>query len=133
MKIYCVWHRHLMKGGEFDDKIIGYYTSYERACLARTCQRFSRGFCDAPDDFHITIIEADPGPELYILYYNDLDIPYEEVQVILGYYGTLEEANRCRDRYRERRPFCDHVDGLICDDILLDRDMWSEGFTTEWA
>lgn len=51
--VYCMWHVHVMAGGDEDAKFIGVYRSEDDARAAVERLRDQPGFRHFPDGFHI--------------------------------------------------------------------------------
>jgi hypothetical protein len=53
MNVFLLWHVHELPGDEEDEKLIGVYSSLERAEQAQQRAATQRGFRDAPTGFCI--------------------------------------------------------------------------------
>jgi hypothetical protein len=58
MTVYLLWHVHDL-GDEFDEKLLGLYSSQASAEAARERTQSLPGFRDHPDGFHISEYELD--------------------------------------------------------------------------
>jgi hypothetical protein len=58
-KIYLLWHVHKLNELDDDEKLIGAYSSEEKAEEAKLRAMKKPGFQDAPDGFEISPYEVD--------------------------------------------------------------------------
>ena len=59
MNVFVLWHTHEMASGEQDSKVIGLYSSRERAEAAQARADQLPGFRDAPAGFVIDAYQVD--------------------------------------------------------------------------
>ena len=53
MEVFLLWHVHELEGGDDDEKLIGVYSTHEKAEQARLRALARPGFCDSPEGFQI--------------------------------------------------------------------------------
>ena len=68
MDVYLLWHTHEMPDGEEDDKLIGVFSSEEKADQVRLRALIQPGFHDAPEGFVISryMVDEDHWTEGYV-------------------------------------------------------------------
>jgi hypothetical protein len=71
--MYLLWHTHEFEDGSEDSKLIGVYTTNERAMSARAQSKLLLGFQDHPNGFHISTYEVnkDHWTEGYVTITDD--------------------------------------------------------------
>jgi hypothetical protein len=57
--VYLVWHSHVVPGSDPDEKLLGVYSTEERARSRVEQARFRPGFRDLPDGFEVVESELD--------------------------------------------------------------------------
>ncbi len=58
-RVYLLWHTHPKPDGEEDEKLLGVYSSRERASARVEEAKRLPGFVDAPDGFLVDEYEVD--------------------------------------------------------------------------
>ncbi len=73
MDVHLLWHVHKLPHGEEDDKLIGVYSSEEKAEQARVRAIAQPGFRDVPDGFIIDryTVDEDDWTEGYVTIANE--------------------------------------------------------------
>ncbi len=68
MDVFLLWHVHEMPGGEEDVKLLGVYSSADRAEEARQRALTKPGFRDSPEGLEVSrnVVERDEWTEGYI-------------------------------------------------------------------
>lgn len=66
--VYCLWHEHEQSPGDYDEKLLGFYSSREKAEAARSRLSNAHGFKDCPEGFIIDAypLDADHWVEGYV-------------------------------------------------------------------
>ncbi len=138
--IYCLYHRNIISEDgipdDVDDKIIGHYTSIERALDAREKCKSIPGFADFPDGFGIELVlQKDSGgiSEANQIYRNAyIDDYIDGVDTCFeGYYVSKEAAESALQGMKRLPRFVHAVENLGTYEVIVDRDEWPEGFVTE--
>lgn len=136
--VHALIHLHDFADGSSDFKLIGVYSSRERAARARAAAVELPGFSDFPAGFHIDPVEVDPaGPggrgvehglpeELFLLFLTLPDSGRGEEVRILGAFHT-EEAADAAAATALPRPRSGEWE--VCP-VDLDESAWNEGFVT---
>ncbi|MFK0158846.1 hypothetical protein ACIQVK_43110 [Streptomyces sp. NPDC090493] len=135
--VHALIHLHDFDDGSADFKLIGVFTSPDRAEQARAACAQLPGFRDFPDGFLVVLLQVDGAradrgslPEDLYLLFRTLEDPVrgEEV-VVLGAYLSEEEGNEGASAYREGPPEA----GLEVSPVTLDERTWCDGFFTYFS
>lgn len=136
--LYRLLHTNVLLCGDApcgtDDKLIGHYSSLERALEARERCADLRGFCDFPEGFRIELVLPGETGEArddvrYAVSYCDLSDPDADVELwIGGYFLTPEAARRELKRLSKLPQFTGARENLEVCEIHVNRDHWQEGF-----
>jgi hypothetical protein len=81
MDVFILWHVHEFEDGSEDVKLIGVYSTRERAEAAKQRLLNQPGFCDIPEGFHIDRypLDKDHWTEGYVTVRHDFASAAEHV------------------------------------------------------
>ncbi|MEU0966882.1 hypothetical protein ABZ357_16205 [Streptomyces sp. NPDC005917] len=132
--VHALIHLHDFPDGSADFKLLGVFSSEDKAARAEAAGAELPGFRDFPDGFQVVRVEVDATralqgrlPEELHLLFRTLEDPVcgEEV-VILGAFRAEERAQETASAYREGPPEAE----LEISPVTLDERMWGDGFVT---
>ena len=69
------------------------------------------------------------GATIFILM-HEYELDGYDALKILGVYSHKALAEQAQARFEKEQGFCDHLDGFVIQESLLDKDLWSGGFVT---
>ncbi|MFJ9704045.1 hypothetical protein [Streptomyces sp. NPDC101234] len=131
--VHALIHLHDFDDGSADFKLIGVFSSPERAAQARAVTAELPGFRDSPDGFLVVPLEVDRGPaaeglpaEVHLLCRILEEPGHGEEVVVLGAYRSEEQARAAASAYREGPPEAEWE----VSPVDLDERTWADGFCT---
>lgn len=129
--VHALIHLHDFDDGSADFKLIGVFSSPERAAQAQAVTAELAGFRDFPDGFLVVPLEADRGPageglpaEPHLLLRILEEPGHGEEVVILGAYRSEEQAQAAASAHHEGPPEAE----LEASPVDLDERTWADGF-----
>ena len=71
--------------------------------------------------------------EVYLLWHTHVDDRLDggEDEKLIGVYSSIDEANSAIERKGKYEGFKDHKEGFKISTYILNKDSWSEGFSTQ--
>ena len=139
--LYCLYHSNIISDDGIPEyqnvKIIGHYTSLERAANAMERYRKIRGFADFPYGFGIELIfsKSPDHAENVNRVYRNAYIDYSAIDGIdtyfEGYYTSLDQAQKALQEIGRLSRFANAIGDLDTFEIETNVDQWKEGFVTE--
>ncbi|MEU2424425.1 hypothetical protein ABZ619_25985 [Streptomyces sp. NPDC007851] len=131
--VHALIHLHDFDDGSADFKLIGVFSSPERAAQAQAVTAELPGFRESPDGFLVVPLEVDHGPaadglpmDLHLLFRTLEEPGHGEEIVILGAFRSEEQAHAAASAYHEGPPEAE----LEVSPVDLDERTWTDGFFT---
>ncbi|MEU9153700.1 hypothetical protein AB0D59_24890 [Streptomyces sp. NPDC048417] len=135
--VHALIHLHDFDDGSADFKLIGVFSSRDRAAQAQAVTAELPGFRDFPGGFQVVPFEVDHGragerageslpADVYLLFRILEDPDRGEEVLILGAFLSEEQGHAAARAYREGPPEAE----LEVSPVSLDERTWGDGFVT---
>lgn len=131
--IYKLTHkRKLNVDDSYDTKLLGFYSSEDKARAVMELYKAFEGFRDFPDGFVIDDYEIDKklrnGASLYFVQYAiDEEADYETVHE-LGVYCTRGKAQSAMDAFKLAEFYMEGKGNFYIQKYKMDQNYWDGGF-----
>lgn len=135
MKCYVIYHIHIFEDGNEDYKIIGIFSSYDKALeVKEKCSSELPGFKDFPEgfcieEFEVTGLDMAKQRTVYVIFTYIYKNGEEEELSVIKIVKNQEESKKFIKKYKSKNKIKKNQ-YFDYEKYNLDEKCWQEGFIT---